>query len=216
MLALPAVIALVLCLVPLAAAGGSGYDLSFTQAANAGVNADVDIVSVSTSYPSGTNLTVTTTVAGTFQTTNGDYFYDWYFGGGGEFNSTAVVEFTNNSTSATFSGGSSGGGSFGTLPIQASGGTLTFSVATALVGPSSIFTVNAYGDYRELHRVRGVQLQLPRERLQQRRPAPRWERATPTAAAAPAAAPRAASSRSASCSCSRSSSSRSSSSSSSS
>src|SRR5580693_9263356 len=132
-LALPALVALVLCLLPLAAAGGSGYNLTFSQVPNVSVNTNVAITALSTSYSSGANLTVTTSVSGTIQTTNGDYFYDWYFGGGGSDNSTAWVEYSNNTTSAEYYGGSSSGGSSGSLPVHVSGGTITFSIATGLV-----------------------------------------------------------------------------------
>ncbi|MCI4326178.1 MAG: hypothetical protein L3K16_00860 [Thermoplasmata archaeon] len=146
-LALPALVALVLCLVPLTAASGSGFNLSFSQVPNLSVNSNVAITALSTSYSSGPNLTVTTSVSGTIQTANGDYFYDWYFGGGGSDNSTAWVEYSNNTTSADYYGGSSSGGSSGSLPVHVSGGTITFTISAGIVGPSSAFTANAYGEY---------------------------------------------------------------------
>jgi hypothetical protein len=151
-----AVIALVLGLSGSVAASGTGYNLSFSQA-EIGSFPDVALTALSTSNPSSSalggsaNVTVSFTVAGQFQSysSQDDYLYWIYFGGDTDTNATAWVGFDNNNTSASWYSGSSGGYAYGTLLYTISGGgsTVTFSIATSVVGPSSSFSATAYAVY---------------------------------------------------------------------
>jgi len=145
------VVAAVTCLVALsglASASGSGYNLSFTQSAN-GSNPNSDLVAVSSSYSSGPNLSAQFTVAGTVVTTSDDYVYEVWFGGSAAGNATAYAIFENNTTSGYYFGETSNAGSFGVLGFALSNGgaTLSFSIATDLLPPSSSFTLNAVAIY---------------------------------------------------------------------
>jgi hypothetical protein len=145
------VVAAVACLVALsglASASGSGYNLSFTQSAN-GSNANSDLIAVSSSYSSGPNLSAQFTVAGTVVTNSEDYIYEVWFGGSSDSNATAYTLFSNNTTSGYYFGETSNAGSFGQLPFTLSNGgaTLSFSIATDLLPPSSSFTLNAVAIY---------------------------------------------------------------------
>ncbi len=135
-------------LTGLAAASGTGYDLSFTQSAS-GSNANADLTAVSSNDPGGPNITVTLTVAGTFQLTSGDYFYGAWFGGSSVTNATAEAVFTNNSTVGYYAGYGSGAGGFGylTYTLSSGGSTLTFSIAKTIVPPSTSYSLNGFALY---------------------------------------------------------------------
>jgi hypothetical protein len=134
---LAALVGLLMLAAP-ALAGGSGYNLSYTAAANSNIIPAVDLVSVSTSYSSGPNLTADLTVAGTPITDNSSYSYVWLFGGGATGNSTAWAFVENNS--AYLHSIDLG------LPVginyTVAGSTLSISVATDLVGSAPGFTFN--------------------------------------------------------------------------
>jgi hypothetical protein len=143
-LGLSAVVALafVVALSGGAAATGSGYNQSYTQSAGHSSNAAVDLVSASTSYSSGPNISVSFSVSGSINYASSDYGYYVWFGGTAVSNATAYAIFTNGS--ADYLGGSSDSGAFGTLVPTISGGTLSFSIATALVGPASSFSFDVF------------------------------------------------------------------------
>lgn len=121
-------------------AGGSGYNLSYTAPANSSVMASVDLVAVSTSYSSGPNLTASLTLAGAPMTGSSAYDYFWLFGGGATGNSTAWAFERNNS--AYLHSPSLPFGAPEQINFTLTGSTLSISVATSLVGPSSGFTFN--------------------------------------------------------------------------
>jgi hypothetical protein len=151
---LVAVLALTLSLGLAAAvpASGSGYNLTFTQSAGTVPNPNVDLVALSSNDPGGSNITVSFTVSGTIELNgiqNPGYTYVVFFGGSSQANSTAFITFHNNSTAGDVLYSSSGGyGSFFIAFVLSSGGsTLTFSVAKAVVGPASTFSLNAEAVY---------------------------------------------------------------------
>lgn len=121
-----------------ALAGGTGYNLSYTAQANSAIIPSVDLVSASTTYTSGPNLTASLTVAGTPVTDSSNYSYVWLFGGALSTNATAWA-FVENNNGFLHSQALS-------LPEQISftesGSTLSISVATDLVGPASSFSFN--------------------------------------------------------------------------
>lgn len=123
-----------------AAAGGTGYNLSYTASANSSVLPSVDLVAVSTSYTTGPNLTASLTVAGTPVLNDFAFSYFWLFGGGGTSNSTAWA-FVANQTGYLHAPGLGFPG-VETIDYTVSGSTLSISVATDLVGPSSGFAFN--------------------------------------------------------------------------
>jgi hypothetical protein len=122
------------------AAGGSGYNLSYSAAANSSILPAVDLVAVSTSYASGPNLTASLTVAGTPVTDSSQYSYIWLFGGGAAGNSSAWAFFENKS--AYLHSPSLGFPPVEPIGYTLSGSTLSISVDTSLVGPASGFTFN--------------------------------------------------------------------------
>ena len=128
---------------------GSGYDQSYSRAAGSSSVAAVDLVSVSSNDPGGTNITVSFSVSGTVVLNSGDYLYYVYFGGTGSGNSSAWTIFSNNSTAGEYYGGGSNSFSFGTMgfTLTNGGSTLTFSIGKAVVGPATNFSVDAYAEY---------------------------------------------------------------------
>jgi hypothetical protein len=128
-----------------ASASGSGYNLTFSQAAR-GTNANTDLVAVSSNDPGGPNITVQFTVAGTLVLNSDQYVYGVWFGGSGPGNSTAAVEFSNNSTAGFYDGYGANSAQYGYMPytLSAGGATLTFSIAKTIVPPPSSFALNAY------------------------------------------------------------------------
>lgn len=130
-------IALALVAAPVAAAG-SGYNLSYTATANSQIIASVDLVTVSTSYTSGPNLTADLTLAGTPVTTNDSYSYFWLFGGDLSSDASAWA-FEDNGSAYLHS-------EYLELPesinYTLTGTTLSISVNITLVGSSSGFTFN--------------------------------------------------------------------------
>ena len=139
-------VALVLLISGSVAASGSGYNLSYSTTPTV-TNTNVGLTSVSSSYTSGPNLTVSFTVAGTVILNSGDYFYYAYFGGTAESNATAFAFFTNNTTAGYYDSVSAD--SFGVMffTLSNGGSTLSFSIATAAVGPSSSFAVDVFAVY---------------------------------------------------------------------
>jgi hypothetical protein len=137
-------IAFLFALSGLASAAGSGYDLSFSQAAG-GANPNIDLVALSSNDPGGPNLTVQFTVAGQIVTNSNTSAYLVWFGGSSEANATADVVFTNNSTMGIYLGDGNNAGAFGYLPFTISGGgaTLSFSIAKTILPSASAFTMNA-------------------------------------------------------------------------
>ena len=91
-----------LCFAPLAAASGTGYNLSYTRAAGSTSSPAIDLVSVTSTDPGGNKLTIAFTVAGTPDVSSDSYSYSIWFGGASSSNSSASVSLTNNSTSAFF------------------------------------------------------------------------------------------------------------------
>jgi hypothetical protein len=143
-----AAVALILVLSGLAAASGSGYNLSYSQSSTTSPAA-VAMDGLTTSYSSGPNLTTAFTAAGALDLSSSDYVYYVWFGGSDASNSTADAYFSNNTTAGFYIGYSSNAGSSGYLNFQLSNGgaTLTFSIATALVGPASTFAVDVEAVY---------------------------------------------------------------------
>jgi hypothetical protein len=137
-----------LALTGFAAAAGSGYDQNFSQAAS-GSTPDGDITAVSSNDPGGLNITVSLTVAGTFQLSSGDYFYGVWFGGSTPANATAEALFTNNTTAGIYVGYGSGAGAYGSMLFTLSNGgsTLSFSIAKTIVPPAASFTLNGFALY---------------------------------------------------------------------
>jgi hypothetical protein len=148
-LGLVVAVAATLLLAPLAAASGSGYDLSYTRAPGSTTNSAIDLIAVSSTDPGGANLTISFTVSGTPNLANVSYTYWVYFDGGSSNNSSASFFLTNNSTSGFFESYSSGGSSFGYIPYHLSGSTISVSVAKSAVGPSTGFGVNVDGIYSD-------------------------------------------------------------------
>lgn len=143
-----AALAFVLVLSGSVAASGSGYNQSFSQAAS-GSNANADMTAVSTNDPGGANVSVQFTVAGQVILNSDTYVYEVWFGGSTAGNATAYGIFSNNSTNGFYLGYGSNSGSYGNLPYTLSGGgsTLSFSIAKAILPPSSSFTLNAVAVY---------------------------------------------------------------------
>ena len=143
-----AALAFVLVLSGNVAASGSGYNQSFSQAAS-GSNANADMTAVSTNDPGGANVSVQFTVAGQVILNSDTYVYEVWFGGSTAGNATAYGIFSNNSTNGFYLGYGSNSGSYGNLPYTLSGGgsTLSFSIAKAILPPSSSFTLNAVAVY---------------------------------------------------------------------
>jgi hypothetical protein len=138
-----------LLLSGIVAASGSGYNQSYSQTPT-NSNTAVGLTAVSSTYTSGAaNLTASFSVAGTIDLTTSDYLYAVWFGGTAESNFTAEAYFTNNTTAGFYVTASSVGGEFGVMhfTLSNSGSTLTFSIATALVGPASNFAIDAYALY---------------------------------------------------------------------
>lgn len=137
-----------LLLSGIVAASGSGYNQSYTQTPT-NSNTAVGLTAVSSTYTSGANLSASFSVAGTIDLTSSDYMYVVWFGGTAETNFTAEAYFTNNTTAGYYVTASSVGGEFGLMDftLSNSGSTLTFSIATALVGPASSFAIDAYALY---------------------------------------------------------------------
>lgn len=152
-LVLAASVVLVLVLTAgLAAATGSGYNQSYSRASNTALPADVDLVSVSSTYSSGPNLTVSLSVAGTVVTNDDNYSYAFWFGGSWSGNATAAIGIGSPTLTAqslasltTYSGGTFHAQP--SIPFHVSGGTLSVSVATAIVGPASSFAVNVVASH---------------------------------------------------------------------
>lgn len=140
-------LALALMLVPFAAASGSGYNLSYSRAPGSTSSPAVDIVSVTSTDPGGSNLTIAFTVAGTPDVSSDFYSYSVWFGGGGASNSSASVLLSNNSTSAFYEQYNAGGGSTGYIPYHLSGSTITVSILKTAVGPASGYGVNVNAIY---------------------------------------------------------------------
>ncbi|MCI4333289.1 MAG: hypothetical protein L3K01_06155 [Thermoplasmata archaeon] len=134
-------LATTLVLAPFTVVSQSGYNQSYTRAAGSTSYSAIDLTSVTSHDPGGSNLTVTFTVSGTPDLTSNNYEYSVYFDGGAQGNSTASVYISNN-TSATFYSSSTGGSSSSNIPYQASGSTITLSVSKAAVGPSAGYEVN--------------------------------------------------------------------------
>jgi|HubBroStandDraft_1064217.scaffolds.fasta_scaffold67922_3 hypothetical protein len=143
-LAVVVAIAFLFALSGLAAAAGSGYDLSFSQAAG-GANPNADLVAVSSNDPGGANLSVQFTVAGQIVVNSNLTGYIVWFGGSSDVNATADVVFSNNTTSGFYLGYGSSAGTYGSLPFTISGGgaTLSFTIAKTILPSSSDFSLNA-------------------------------------------------------------------------
>ena len=140
-----------LVLVGLAAsatASTAGYDLSFSQPPSTS-NPDVSLVRLTTSYSSGPNLTCTFAVAGTIVLSDSDYGYLVLFGGNTTINSNAYASFRGNTSRGTLTAvnvswfGSGSGVYPLSFDLSDASSTLSFSVATKLVGPPSNFSVLA-------------------------------------------------------------------------
>ena len=135
-----------------AAASASGYDLSYSQSPTSS-NPDVSLIHLTTSYSSGPNLKCAFTVAGTIVLSSSDYGYIVLFGGNTTTNANAYASFGGNTSSGTIT--SLGIAWYGTYAGQAplsfdlsnASSTLSFSVATKLLGPASNFTVLAEALY---------------------------------------------------------------------
>lgn len=129
-----------------ASASGSGYNLSFSQTPTAGVQSNVALTSLTTSYTAGTELNTTFTLAASPDLTSDYYVYWVYFGGDASTNATVYVEFSNNTTSAYYyvssGSGGGGGGGFGYINFTTSGDSITFPIQTSWVGPASSFLVD--------------------------------------------------------------------------
>ncbi len=134
------------CLVVLgsAAAAGSGYDLSFTQAPTTAIS-DVALIDLLTSDPGGSNITVTLVVDGVFVLNSPEYSYSMYFAAGPFENATAFVQFSNTSASGSYETLEGGSSMYGTVLATLSNGNseLSFSIAKAVVGNSTGFEANA-------------------------------------------------------------------------
>ena len=153
-LPLVAAVAVLLSLGPVGAipASGSGYNLTFSQAAGGVSNPNVDLVALSSQDPGGSNITISYTVSGTLElngTSDPGYGYLLFFGGTTQSNSSAVVTFGNNTTAGTLLYSSSNGvGVLALFFVLSNGGsTMTFSLAKAVVGPASTFSLNAEAIY---------------------------------------------------------------------
>lgn len=139
----------IVALVPLASAAGSGYNLSYSRASGSTTNANIDLVSVSSTDNGGATLSVTFQVSGHLVLSDSNYAYSLFFGGGGQSNSTAWATFTNNSTVGDYFSSSGGGFSSGPLAysLGSGGASLTFAINKTAVGPSSAYSLNAYAVY---------------------------------------------------------------------
>jgi hypothetical protein len=149
---LTALVALILLLVPLASAGGTGYNLSYTRPAGSTSNAAVDLVSVSSNAPtSGAVVDVTLQVSGSLILNNDSYYYYLLFGGGGISNATAYAFFSNNSTVGfVITTGAHAGFSTVGYTVGNGGSSLSFAINQSAVGPSSSFTLNAWAFFGKL------------------------------------------------------------------
>jgi hypothetical protein len=130
-----------------AAATGTGYDLSFSQAPTTAIS-DVALIDLQSYDPGGNNITVTMTVDGTFVLNNANYSYYLFFGGGAQENATAYALWSNSTvgTYVTLQGGVAPTGPLvGTLSNGNS--ELSVSIAKAVVGPSTDFVENALASY---------------------------------------------------------------------
>jgi hypothetical protein len=142
---LSVLVAAILLLVPLAAGSGSGYSLSYTRAAS-GTNANVDLVSLSTSVYGSTQISVTFQVSGSIDLSSSTVEYWAFFGGGGESNATAYVWFSNSLTNGTYVSAASNAYGYGPEPFTLGNGgsSLTFYINQSAVGPASSFSANAW------------------------------------------------------------------------
>jgi hypothetical protein len=139
-------VATIVLATPLAAAGGSGYTLSYTRAAGETTNANVNLISLSTSVGSDATVSVTFQVSGTLVLDSTSYFYWVFFGGGAASNATAYAYFTNSQINGTYLSANAGSYGYGPLPftLGSGGSSLTFSINQSAVGPSSTFSANAW------------------------------------------------------------------------
>ncbi len=135
-------------LIASATASASGFDQSFSQSPTTS-DPNVGLVQLTTTYASGPNLTCSFAVAGTIVLTNSEYGYAVYFGGNSTTNSRAYAAFSGNTTRGILVSpnltqfGFTAGVEPLVFELSAGGSTLTFGVATALVGPASDFSVLA-------------------------------------------------------------------------
>ncbi|MCI4360239.1 MAG: hypothetical protein L3J91_00890, partial [Thermoplasmata archaeon] len=142
---LSALVAAVVLLTPIAAASGSGYSLSYTKSAGGTTNANVDLISLTTS-PTATQVTVTFQVSGSLVLNSGSYAYYIFFGGGAQTNATAYAWFSNSTANGTWFSVSGMSYGYGELPFTLGNGgsSLTFAINQSAVGPASTFTANAF------------------------------------------------------------------------
>jgi hypothetical protein len=133
-----AFMALVLAAAVPASAQGSGYNLSYSAAPNSSIVASVDLVGATTHNSGGPNLTANLTVAGAPMANSTGYQYVWLFSGVNATNATAWVYLANGV--ALFH--SKGLRTAEEVNYTTIGSTLSLTVTTFLVGPSSTFTFN--------------------------------------------------------------------------
>ncbi len=139
-------------LVANATASSSGFDQSFSQSPTTS-DPNVGLTQLTTTYSSGPNLTCSFSVAGTIVLTNPDYAYAVYFGGNSTTDARAYAIFSDNATrgllgSPNLTGsGASGAGVPLVFVLSDSDSSLSFGVATSLVGPASDFSVFAEAHY---------------------------------------------------------------------
>ncbi len=134
---------------PLAAAAGSGYNLSYTRAPGSTSNANIDLTSVSSTDSGGATISVTFQVSGHLVLNSGDYVYWVWFGGSTSSNATGYASFSNNTTAGQWFSSSGGGYGYGSVVYSIGGGgsSLTFAMNKTSVGPDTSFGVNVESIY---------------------------------------------------------------------
>jgi hypothetical protein len=137
-----ATIVLLLAAGPLANATGTGYELHFSRHSGSTSDTAIDLTSVTSTDPGGSNISVTFTVSGEPNVASDLYTYSVFLGGPTWYNASASVLLTNNTTYAYLAPTSSGTGTGLPIPYHLNGSTISVSVPKAAVGSPTGFAVN--------------------------------------------------------------------------
>lgn len=127
-----------------AEASGTGYDLNYSVAAIIEVPSVVDILAVTSSGPSGGNITGTFQVSGQINLTTEADAYDVYLDGTSSDGAIAWVTYTDDPTNGTLYNSTIIPPTNEPVSLSSDGSTMTFKIPVADVGSASSFTINVY------------------------------------------------------------------------
>jgi hypothetical protein len=143
-LVLPALLLVGSLLLGGAAATGAGYGRDYSVAAISEVPSDIDIVAVTTSGPSGGNITGTFQVSGQIDLSTEADMYAVYIDGTSSNDAIAWITYTDNPRDGTFYNSTIIPPTNEPVSLNGDGSTMTFRIPVADVGPASSFAVNVY------------------------------------------------------------------------